>query len=77
MNKKYEISNVIWGIIGIILLCVFHNNWGILPAIGVALTSVVFIRSDSKDKELTEQEKKVRIIKNIVSVVIAARKNCE
>lgn len=69
MNRKFEIVNLIWGVLGILLLCVFQNGWGALPAVGLAVTSVFFIRRESSEKELSMEKKKQRRTLNIISLV--------
>ena len=69
MNKKFEILNLFWGTLGILLLCVFQNGWGAAPAVGLAVTSVFFIRRESSEEELPMAMKQKRRMLNLISVV--------
>ena len=69
MNKKLEILYLFWGALGILLICVFQNGWGAAPAVGLAVTSVFFIRRESSEEELTMAIKQKRRTLNIISVV--------
>ena len=69
MNKKFEILNLFWGVLGILLLCVFQNGWGAAPAVGLAVTSVFFIRRESSKEELSMAMKQKRRTLNLISVV--------
>lgn len=69
MNRKFEISNIFWGAIGAVLLCVSPNGFGMLPAIGVAITSLFLIRRNTEENEISESEKRSRLIRNIISVI--------
>ena len=69
MNKKLEILNLFWGALGILLMCVFQNGWGAAPAVGLAVTSVFFIRRESSEEELSMAMKQKRRTLNILSVV--------
>ena len=68
MNKKFEILNLFWGALGILLLCVFQNGWGTVPAMGLAVTSVLFIRRESSEGEFPVAVKKKRRTFNIIAV---------
>lgn len=69
MNRKFEIVNLFWGVLGLLLLCVFQNGWGTLPAVGLAVTNVFFIRRESSEEELSMEKKKQRRTLNIISLV--------
>ena len=69
MNKKFEILNLFWGALGILLICVFQNGWGTAPAVGLAVTSVFFIRRESSEEELSMAMNTKRRTLNIISVV--------
>ena len=69
MNKKFEILNLFWGLLGIVLLCVFQNGWGAVPAVGLAVTSVFFIRRESSEEELSTAMRQKRRTLNIIAVV--------
>ncbi|MBO7492731.1 MAG: hypothetical protein J6T87_01135 [Bacteroidales bacterium] len=69
MNKKFEILNLFWGALGILLICVSQNGWGAAPAVGLAVTSIFFIRRESSEEELPMAMKQKRRTLNIISVV--------